>query len=1356
MAGQSKERFVIASADAGFGAIRAAARQRARLVATALLSSVTLLTLAAPSASASVEHPQLFTINSASSGLVHPEAIAVDSSDGDFYASSAGVVSKFDSTGNLLLTFASPPGGDSSFGSNIAVDSSTGIVYVTGAALYEYNSFGTYLSTLPVPPNVSGGPGGQALLGLSVSEGGLAVNTATHDLYVGYPGEVIDQLDSSGTLLSVLATPPEAYGGVSGIAVDSGTGDVYVGGFSSGNVFKFDSAGVFISALPPGNAVFDLAVEDSTHDVYSTRVNAGGVIQSDDEGNPIVGIPIPVSQSPSFVAVDQATGHLYVAEFAESGTGLIRVFGPLAHVPDSTTGAFSALLPTKVTVEGHVDPDSGGEITECMFEYVTDAAFQASGYASATSIPCSAATPFAGPADVSAELTGLQSDVVYHYRLVAANANGRGNPGEDQVVETPFAIADLHTGPATEVESTKAILTGSYTGDGTETHYYFQYGTDTTYGHVTATPPGPSDGAGTGTQEVSISLSSLDEGTTYHYRIVAENELGVNFGEDQSFTTDQPPLIESFSSSGLSATSAELHARINPEGFATTYRFEYGTTSSYGQSAPVPGAEIAEELSSSHAVIIHLEDLIEGAIYHFRLLAANKWGTAASVDQTFNFYPAACPNAANRQQVNASRLPDCRAYELVSPLDAGGTFLSPEGPNTGYATSPSRLAFSGRQGVIPGSGSPTNANSSLYVATRTTTGWSTRYIGLPADQASCVGGPPVSWRVSQSEVLTTPAMDRFLDWDHGPAGICNSREIGGDGNLNDPPSNSPYLWSSEGQLLGHFPSNFGSLSGTAAALACPANTVNGNQADPLTNPLCTSVSAASVDLSHIVFSSQNFALAPGGLTAAPGSAFDDDVATGAVSLISETESGTPIPGGPSDVIRFPGLSADGSHILMAAGPVPRCGYNGCPAWGPPPLGPAQLYMRVDDDRTYNIAPGHAVTYVGITSDGAKVYFTSDEQLTTEDHDTSTDLYMWSEAGQKDGEPLTLISKGDNPGAGGKPGNTDSCTPASFQKPKIDESGSVDGYEEVPWTTTCGVIPAAGTTLTDNFIASASGDLYFYSPEQLDGDRGVNGQQNLYDYRAGHVQYVTTLHPAEGPLLGAQRPSSEGALSRVQVSPDGAHAAFVTTSRITSYENAGLPEMYTFEPGTGRLLCASCLPSGEPPTFGAVGSADGLFMTNDGRAFFTSYDPLVPQDTNRSPDAYEFVDGRPQLISTGGGSGAEFDGVSADGTDAYFATNDTLIPGDRNGGQKKFYDARTDGGFPALPLAVPCAAADECHGPGSSEPPPLTPGTAALLGPGGNLKPTKKHRPKRHHKKHRKQSKARRSDERASHAHGGKK
>ncbi|HEY5053061.1 MAG TPA: hypothetical protein VII45_06590, partial [Solirubrobacterales bacterium] len=494
----------------------------------------------------------------------------------------------------------------------------------------------------------------------------------------------------------------------------------------------------------------------------------------------------------------------------------------------------------------------------------------------------------------------------------------------------------------------------------------------------------------------------------------------------------------------------------------------------------------------------------------------------------------------------------------------------------------------------------------------------------------------------------------------------------------------------------------------------------------------------SPDFSHYFFSSGNVAMAPGGLTGAGGSAYDNDVAKGTVAIVSKLPGGGDIPHEPtnnsSDFLKLPAASTDGSHILIAAQATGPCGAAVCPGqnfpdvcghgtteWTDcPGLLPSHLYMRVNDAVTYDVSKGYDVRYEGMSADGSKVYFTSAAQVTGDDHDHSIDLFVWSE----ETDSVTRVSVGS-----GGVGDTDACTASWIAKCGVQVVSGDSGH------------PSSGTfsNITDNSIAAASGDIYFYSPEQFDGSNGIPGHRNLYVYRGGQIHYVAALD--------ASRP-----ITRIQVSPDGAHAAFVTPSRLTAYDNAGFDEMYSFDPAEGAIICVSCLPNGEPPTADVKASKNGIFMSDDGRTFFATEDALVAQDTDSSSDVYEYVSGRAQLITSGTGisarneaTGEEFDpqsliGVSADGVDVYFVTKDTLVSQDHNGAFVKLYDARISGGFAAAPAPAPCAAADECHGPGSTLPPPSSAASVANLGSGGNVAHSggKKHRHKKHgSKRHRK-------------------
>ena len=158
---------------------------------------------------------------------------------------------------------------------------------------------------------------------------------------------------------------------------------------------------------------------------------------------------------------------------------------------------------------------------------------------------------------------------------------------------------------------------------------------------------------------------------------------------------------------------------------------------------------------------------------------------------------------------------------------------------------------------------------------------------------------------------------------------------------------------------------------------------------------------------------------------------------------------------------------------------------------------------------------------------------------------------------------------------------------------------------------------------------------------------------------------------------------------------------------------------------------------QPPTTNVYASSNGLFMTNDGRTFFSTGDPLVPQDTDGLRDVYEYVEGHAQLISSGtstkeeGGSlfseAQNFSGLAwwasaPKGTNVYFSTYDTLVGQDQNVDELKFYDARTDGGFPYTAPPAPCEAADECHGPGSSSEAPPRAAAARNWAPGAICTP----------------------------------
>ena len=96
-------------------------------------------------------------------------------------------------------------------------------------------------------------------------------------------------------------------------------------------------------------------------------------------------------------------------------------------------------------------------------------------------------------------------------------------------------------GDPTNVTQSGAILQGSINPSDRTTTYYFEYGTSTAYGAVTAQTTLPKSKAW---QAVSAEITGLSAGLTYHYRIVAWNGGGTKdktVGSDHTFTTPSPP-----------------------------------------------------------------------------------------------------------------------------------------------------------------------------------------------------------------------------------------------------------------------------------------------------------------------------------------------------------------------------------------------------------------------------------------------------------------------------------------------------------------------------------------------------------------------------------------------------------------------------------------------------------------------------------------------------------------------------------------------------------------------------------------------------------------------------------------------
>ncbi len=236
---------------------------------------------------------------------------------------------------------------------------------------------------------------------------------------------------------------------------------------------------------------------------------------------------------------------------------------------------------------------------------------------------------------------------------VALSAEGYtaliGGHGDSEVHGAAWIFASgptATTGSATGVAETEATLHGIVNPEGTETKYYFEYGTTESYGSKTAET---SVGSGTSNVAVSKTITGLTSNTKYHYRIVATNSNGTTDGADQVFTTihwsfQEPPLLGNKEEGliyGVSCTSSTACFSVgifqNSSGSAFLPLAEkWNGTAWSAQEPPAPTGSTFPQLSrvsctSSTACIAVGEYTNSSGI---RQSLAEKWnGTAWSLQE---------------------------------------------------------------------------------------------------------------------------------------------------------------------------------------------------------------------------------------------------------------------------------------------------------------------------------------------------------------------------------------------------------------------------------------------------------------------------------------------------------------------------------------------------------------------------------------------------------------------------------------------------------------------------------------------------------------------------------------------------
>ena len=147
-----------------------------------------------------------------------------------------------------------------------------------------------------------------------------------------------------------------------------------------------------------------------------------------------------------------------------------------------------------------------------------------------------------------------------------------------------------------------------------------------------------------------------------------------------SFKFNYSPLVTTTSANNITPTTASLNGTINPNGLSTTWHFEWGTSTIYGNSTTITMAGTG---TSTININTNLSGLTPGILYHFRAVGVNSDGTTTGSDLTFT------PGAALVTTTAASTVSTSTTITGGNVILDGGSIVTARGVCWSTLTNPS-------------------------------------------------------------------------------------------------------------------------------------------------------------------------------------------------------------------------------------------------------------------------------------------------------------------------------------------------------------------------------------------------------------------------------------------------------------------------------------------------------------------------------------------------------------------------------------------------------------------------------------------------------------------------------------------
>jgi hypothetical protein len=1291
------------------------------------------------------EQPPGFTVDFAA-----VPGLAVDSDDGMYIHAGADGIQKFTDTGEEIYI---PKGPFATFGSGtgVAVDESTNDLYVDegGSVVARYGPFGEPYGATPVGEFGSAAEIGSDTLADGGGQG-IAVDSSTGsassgDVYV--VDSVAGVVDVFGEALvpNVVAEPVSSFPAATSATLE---GTVNPEGSPITNCeFEYSDATAY-------GEVQTLTFAGATGGAYSLTLDGQSTAATGtgDPVGPATGSGELLEGSNTITGVSATEGTFVVGEQI-TGPGIPTT----TTIPATETKPATTVPTTIVSVHPGVivlstDATASGSVTlkaaddQVTAVNTTTGTFAAGEQIEGAGIPAGTTIVAvgAGTLTLSAAVTASGTDVALSSAL-AYNASAAqvqsALEGLSLVGVGAVAVSGTQGGPYTvafqgTLAHTKVPELTADSGALTPAGASVTVAVTSEGGHRPGTAPCVPEASVakplTGTTPIAVSATApgLTQGDTYDYRLRATNTAGpIGASSERSFFMPYTVKVDGESTPFVEPNAATLEADINPGGSHTAYHFEYGPAAGpYDVSLPIPDGDVGAGLIDVH-VSVRVTDLTPGTSYHYRVVASNALaGQVDGPDEVFNTpnppssAPETCPNAQlRREQPYGLTLPDCRAYEMVSPLEKNDSDAAIADDDAARSSLSGDVFTYSSPGVFAGAEGSQLINQ--YVARRGSDGWSNEAVTPPY---AAYGSGTANFTTAYRSMAFTPELSE---------GVATT----------DTPLESQAMAGYENLYVADFAITPVSYRLVTIEGGAP---IEGGDSEPV-------VMGASADLSHIVFEKGD-------------STSGGEWVDGVVTHLPMVGGGDEQPGNESGADSWRSVSADGSRVFYTT--VGKHGPDAVQGLGRDlevvenATNPTEDCSVAGDACTVEVSasqrkvpdplgPG-AARFRGASVNGSRVFFTDCSKLTG----NATAFAPKSE---------TTCYPTDEPGS--NPGND--LYEYDLETGVLTDLTAITKAEKAE-------DPIGATVVGVPYISESGEYVYFVAEgalaagQNLEGQRPVAGEPNLYvDHLEGGswtMRFITTLAPSTidderfqegGDSTDWSRMSP---LDSVAATADGTHLAFLSKRSLTGYNNeqaeagecennyAGKDisegsecrEVFSYDAVSQKLVCVSCNPLGARPVgpsdlgergeheFSStpMGYQPRHFSENGGRLFFDSGDALVRHDSNGRQDVYEYEqlgegsceeeEGCVYPISDVAGDYESFF-LDADpsGENVFFATEDQLVPADTDH-HIDIYDARVGGGFPVAASSPECDNADSCKPPASPQPGVFaTPSSATFSGPG---------------------------------------